>query len=107
ESEVEQTVVCQESQPVTVTDPVTGQTCTHYQTCPVARVVKVKVYCPVPVRREVVVRVPVLRTGPDLTVKKLVLDTTTVPAVKRSFTATQTVNPIPVVLPPPPCCRPD
>ena len=39
--------------------------------------------------------------------RQLVLDTTTVPAVKRSFTATQTVNPLPVVLPPLPCCQPD
>jgi hypothetical protein len=115
ECEVEQKVVSIEHKPVTVTDPVTGKCCTVYQSCPVEKTIKVKVSKPVPVPREVVIRVPVLKPGPELVVKKLVLDTTTEAAVKTTFSAIDTVTNIPIVVPvppppppPPPCphCRP-
>jgi hypothetical protein len=104
--QVEEQVVCNESHPVTVTDPCTGHCHTEYRTCPVVKTVKVTVYDTVPVRREVVVRVPTLRPGGELLVKKLVLLPDTVPAVERTFEAVTTHNELTVVVPVPPCPPP-
>src|SRR5262245_12526621 len=55
ECEVEQQVVCIEMKEVKTTDPCTGKCHTDYVPCEVLRTVKVKVYTPVPVCRDVVV----------------------------------------------------
>jgi hypothetical protein len=97
--EVEQQVVCTESKPETVTDPCTGRCHTVYRPCEVVKTVKVKAYDTVPVQREVIVRVPVLKPGPDVVVKKLVLDKATVPAVETTFKAVHVPNEIKVLVP--------
>ena len=61
--EVSQQVVCDELKPVTVIDCVTGRPRTEYQTCPVVKTVRVKVYSTVPVERQVVVRRAVPEAG--------------------------------------------
>jgi hypothetical protein len=106
EQEVEQQVVCHESKPVTVTCPLTGQTRTEYEMCPVVRTVKVKVYQTLPVQRQVIVRVPCLKQGPDLLVKKLVLHEATVPAIARTYQVVTTPNEVavPACPPLPPTC---
>jgi hypothetical protein len=108
--EVEQQVTCMESKPQTVTDPCTGQCRTTYVSCPVVKTVKVKVYQAVPVHREVVVRVPVLKPGPEVVLKKLELDMTTVPAVETTYRALTTPGAITVTAPAcpapaPPLCQ--
>jgi hypothetical protein len=102
EREEEQQVTCMESKPVTVTEPC-GKCRTEYHPCPVVKTVKVKVYCTVPVQREVVVRVPVLKPGGELVVKGLALDKTTVPAIERRFEAAITPNELKVLIPVPSC----
>lgn len=109
--EVEQVVTVIESRPVTVTEPC-GKCRTEYQPYETAKVVKVKVYDVVPVQREVVIRVPVLKPGPESVIKKLQLDKTTAPAIERRYDAVVTPNvntvavPVPLVLPPCPVCKP-
>jgi hypothetical protein len=109
--EVEQVVTVTESRPVTVTDPCTGKCRTEYKPFDVVKTVKVQVYDVVPVQREVVIRVPVLKPGPEAVHRRLQLDKTTAPAVERRFEAvtTPSVNkvmvPAPVVVPPCPVCR--
>ena len=104
--EVEQAVTVIESRPVTVTDPCTGKCRTEYQPCEVVRMVKVKVYDVVPTQREVIIRVPVLKPGPEAVVKKMQLDKTTAPAIERRYDAVVTpstskvVVPVPHVVPP-------
>lgn len=100
EREVEQQVVVTESKPVTVTDPC-GKCRTEYVPCEVVKTVKVKVYDVVPVPREVVVRVPVLKPGPDAIVSKVHLDKTTTPGIETRFTAVPTNNELKVVVPAP------
>jgi hypothetical protein len=102
ECEVLEKVVVEEKKPVIVTDPVTGKCSTVFESCPVEKIIKVKVAKPVTVPKEVVVRVPVLKPGPDLVVTKMVLDVPIVAAVKTTFSVADTVNDIPVVVPPPP-----
>jgi hypothetical protein len=109
--EVEQQVTCVESKPVTVTDPCTGHCHTEYHQCPVVRTVKVTVYEKVPVQREVLVRVPVLKPGRELVIKQLVLDCTTQPAIAKSYQVETVPNEIHMVVPacqapcpPPPVC---
>jgi hypothetical protein len=101
--QVEEQVVCNESKPVTVTDPCTGCCHTEYRTCPVVKTVKVTVYDTVPVQREVLVRVPVLKPGGEVVVKQLTLVPEAVPAVERRFHAVTTHNELKVVVPVPEC----
>jgi hypothetical protein len=105
--QVEQQVTCMESKPVTTTD-CQGHCHTEYHPCPVVKAVKVTVYDTVPVQREVVVRVPVLKPGRELVVKKLALDCATEPAIRKTFTAVTVPNEIRVVVPisPIPCPAP-
>jgi hypothetical protein len=109
--EVDQLVTVTESRPVTVTEPCTGKCRTEYKPFDVVKTVKVKVYDVVPVQREVVIRVPVLKAGPEAVIKRMQLDKTTAPAVERRYDAvtTPTVNtvkvPAPLVVPPCPVCR--
>lgn len=102
ECEVEQQIVCRDVKAVTVKDPVTGKCRIDYEPCEVVKTVKVKVYKPVPVCREVVVRVPVLKPGPPLSVKKLVLDELCVPGIKTTFDLAEMTNVIQIPVPPPP-----
>jgi hypothetical protein len=99
--QVEEKVVCNESKPVTVTDPCTGHCHTEYHSCSVVKTVKVTVYETVPIQREVVVRVPTLKPGGELAVKKLALDPLDVPALERRFHAVTTHNELKVVVPVP------
>ena len=97
--EVDQVVTCIETRPETVIDPCTGHCHTIYKSCPVDKIVKVKVYDVVPTQREVIVSLPILKPGPDVIIKKLVLDTTTVPAVERTYSVVSTPNEITVAVP--------
>lgn len=99
EREVEQQVTCKESKPVEEIDPCTGKCCTKYVLCDVVKTVKVKVYEPVCVPTEVVVRVPVLKRGPDRTVKKVILDEATAPAIKRTYSVVESNNQLPYRVP--------
>jgi hypothetical protein len=101
--QVEEQVVCNESRPVTVTDPCTGRCHIEYRTCPVVKTVKVTVYETVPVQREVLVRVPVLKPGGEVVVKQLTLVPETVTAVERRFHAETTHNELKIVVPVPEC----
>ncbi len=104
--EVEQQVVVIDSRPVTVTCPKTGKCYTEYQPYEGVKTVKVKVQEVVPVQREIVLRVPVLKPGPEAVVKRLQLDKTTAPAIEHRFDGLATSDkgiysvPLPVVLPP-------
>src|SRR5262249_159668 len=106
EQEITQEVVINESKPVTVIDPCTGCTRTEYQMCPVVKIVKVKVYNPVPVCKQVIVRVPVLKPGPEQIVRKLVVHETTIPAIARTLEAVTTQNEVHVAVPAPVCPLP-
>ncbi|MFO0879412.1 MAG: hypothetical protein U0840_18855 [Gemmataceae bacterium] len=109
--EVDQVVKVIESRPVTVTEPC-GKCRTEYQPYEATKVVKIQVAEVVPVQREVIIRVPVLKPGPEAIVKKIQLDKTTVPAIEHRFDAVQTPSqlsvkvPVPLVIPPCPVCRP-
>jgi hypothetical protein len=86
--EVEEQVVCTEMKPITTPDPITGQPCTKYEAVPVTRTVKLTVYDKVPVTREVIVRVPCLKpVEKDVIVTRLVVDCTTIPAVRTQLRA--------------------
>jgi hypothetical protein len=104
ECEVEQQVVCKEMKAVTCKDPETGKCRIDYEPCEVVKTVKVKVYRTEPVCREVVVRVPVVVPGPPLSVRKVVLDELSRPAIKTTFSLAEMENTIhvPVAPPPPP-----
>lgn len=104
--DVAQQVVVQERKPITVVDPHTGCAKTDYQICDVVKTVMVKVYRTVPVQREVIVRVPCLKPGPDQIVQKMVLDRLTVPAIEKSFTAVTTTQELKVPSCPAPCVAP-
>jgi hypothetical protein len=103
--QVEEQVVCNESKPVTVIDPCTGQCRTEHRVCPVVKTVKVTVYKTVPIKKEVVVRIPRLKPAGEVAVKKLVLDSLDVSALERRFQAVTTHNELKVVVPVPlPAC---
>lgn len=97
--EVEQVVTVTESHPVTVTDPSTGKCRTEYQPREVVKTVKVKVHEVVPVQREVVIRVPVLKPGPEAVIQRIQLEKTTVPAIEHRFDAVTTPSANKVALP--------
>jgi len=99
--EVEQQVVCRESKPVQVTDPCTGHCRTEWVPCEVVKTVKVKVYEPVCIPQEVIVRVPVVKPGPDRIVKRVILDEATAPAIERTFDAIINPHKIPFLAPEP------
>ncbi len=82
----EQQVVVTEMQPETTTDPVTGKTSTCPKPVQVVKTVKVTVYDTVPVEREVIVRIPCLKpVEQEVSIRKLVLDETTVAAIERRY----------------------
>jgi hypothetical protein len=68
--------------------------------------VKVTKYDVVPEQREVIVRVPVLKPGPEVRIKKLEVHEYSVPAIERRFHAVFTDNQVQVQVPvpcPTPC----
>jgi hypothetical protein len=100
ECEVEQPVTVTESKAITVVDPC-GKCRTEYVPCEVVKIVKVKVYKVVPVPREVVISVPVLKPGPDVVVSKVHLDKLTTPGIETRFTAVPTYNEVKTLVPAP------
>lgn len=101
---VEQQVVCTEMRTVEKVDPCTGCVCTVREACPVVRTVTLTVYDPVPVTREVVVRVPCLKPGKEVVVKKMVLDVTAEAAIEKRYRLLTVPNEVPVPsCPPAPC----
>jgi hypothetical protein len=98
--EVIQEVPCTTMKPVTVTDPHTGQCRTEYQACPIVRRVKVTVYDPVPVERQVAVAVPCLKPGKPMQVSKLAVDCTLESAIETRMQLLSMPNQVSV----PPCC---
>ena len=104
---VEQQVVCRESKEVKVIDPCTGCCRTEWEPCEVVKTVKVKVYEPVCVPRVVVLKVPVVKCGPDRIVKRVILDEATVPAIERTYDAIINPHKIPFQAPVPDFCIPE
>ncbi len=106
--EVEQEVICHKTEAVQGTD-CHGNPCTTYKQVPVVHKVTVTVYEPVREKREFIVRSPIVRAvESEMIVKKLVLDRTEEPAIRRTFKAVQVEEQIKVPiyqLPPlPPRC---
>ncbi len=116
--EVEQEVVCHKTEAVPGTD-CHGRPCTTYKQTPVVHKVKVTVYEPVCEKREFIVRSPVVKeVETEMLVKKLVLDRTEEPAIKRTLKAVHVedqikvpiyelppLRPLPCPAPAPaPCC---
>jgi hypothetical protein len=85
--EVEQQVECTTMEPSTTIDPSTGCPHTIYKPVQVIRTVKITVYDCVPETREVIVRVPCLRPGKEFLLKRLVLDCTQEPAIRKTLRA--------------------
>jgi hypothetical protein len=104
--EVEQQVECTTMQPCTTVDPCTGCPHTVYNPVPIMRTVKVTVYDIVPETREVIVRVPCLRPGPELQLKRLTLDSTQEPAIRTTLRAIPEHNEVHVPECPAPVCLP-
>jgi hypothetical protein len=106
--EVEQEVTCIDQQPCQVTDPCTGHCHTEYHPVPVVKKVKVTVYEAVPTTREVLVRVPYLKPGPEFQVRRLAVDCITIPAIEKRLQLIETDNVITAPVPPPlpPCPGP-
>ena len=70
----------------TVVDPVTCKPCKVMKQCPVVQTVKVTVYDTVPEERTVLVRVPCLKpVEQEVSIRKLVVDETTVAAILRQY----------------------
>jgi hypothetical protein len=108
--QVEQEVLCTTMVPYTVTDPCTGQCHTDYKSCPVVRKVTITVNDVVPQETEVIVRVPVIKPGPELEVRRLALDTTLEAAIEtrlRLYTMPNEIHYVVPACPPvPPCLGP-
>jgi hypothetical protein len=104
--EVEQQVTCMTAQPCTVTDPCTGECHTEYHQVPVCKTVKITVFEAVPTPREVVVRVPYLKPGPEFVHKRLAVDAVTIPAIEKRLQLLTVPNEIAVPAPPPRRPRP-
>ena len=100
----EQEVTCLASQPVTTVDSC-GKCCTVYQQVPVVKKVAITVFEPVSVQKEVIVRVPVLKPGKDLLVRRLAVDAVTIPAIESRFNLLTVPNEV-AVPEPPPCTPP-
>jgi len=105
---VDKQIVATTAVPVTTIDPCTGQPCTTYQNVQTVRTIKGTEYHTVPETTEIVVKVPYLRPGAELLIKKLAVDATTVPmtctrmhAVTMPNSITVPVFPLPPL--PPPC----
>ena len=96
--EVEQEVACTKCEPVATVDSC-GKPCTTYQQVPVVRKVKITVFEPVSVQKEVIVRVPVLKCGPDLLVKRVILCEETIPAIETRFNLITIPNEVSVPAP--------
>ncbi len=105
--ECEQIVIVNTMREVPTTDPLTGKVCKHYETQPEERVIKVTVFDLVPVTREVIVRIPCLKTVDGVVlVKKLCAYPTTEAVIETRLRAEITNNdfvvpvcPVPFVLP--------
>jgi hypothetical protein len=104
--EEEQEVTCMKSEPITTVDSC-GKPCTTYQQVPDVRKVKITVFEPVSVQREVIVRVPVLKPGRDLVVKRIVLGEETIPAIESRFNLLTIPNEVNVPVAPPACLVPE
>jgi hypothetical protein len=100
--QVEKEVVLMDLEPVTVTDPCTGQCHTHYRQVPKVRTMKVTVYEVVPETQEVIVNVPAGFTAAPFTVQKVTALPVSVPGVKT--TLHPVVAPNEIALPPEPTC---
>jgi hypothetical protein len=99
----EELVTCMTSHPETTVDPCTGQCCTVYKQVPVTKKVTITVYDTVPEQKTVIVRVPCLKPGKEMVVKKLVLDETTVPAICKRYELLESNNTVPAPVCPPVC----
>jgi hypothetical protein len=106
--DVEQEVTCMDTQPCTVVDPCTGECRTEYHCVPVVKKVKIVVFEAVPTTREVLVRVPYLKPGPEFQVRRLALDSYSIPAIEKRLQLIETDNVITAPVPPPlpPCPGP-
>ena len=96
------------SQPVTTVDDC-GKCCTVYQQVPVVKEVTITVFEPKSVQKEVIVRVPVLKPGKDLLVRRLAMDEYTIPAIESRFNLLSVPNELTVPEAPlfaPPCLTP-
>lgn len=104
---VEQEVVVCSVVPETVPDPITGKPCTVYTKRQDVKKVKVTVYDLVPVEKHYVHRTPFLRPREqEVTVKQLVLDETTEPAVRKTLRAVPVQQEIKLSIPAPACPAP-
>lgn len=84
--EVEREVTCWKTEAVQGTDPCTGCPCTTYKKVPVKHKVTITVYEPVCEPREFVVRVPVVKeVEREVQIKKLVLEQTQEPAIRKTL----------------------
>ncbi len=99
--EVEKHVVVTTLVPVTTPGPCPGKYVTTYERAQTVRTFKATEYDCVPEARVVVVKVPYLRPGGDVVVKKLTVDATTVSAIQTKFRAV--TIPSEIVVPAPPC----
>ena len=107
--ECEQVVCINVVKAVTTVDPLTGKPCTHYETHPETRVVKVTVYDLVPQTRDVIVRVPCLKTVDRVVlVKRLCAYPTTEAVIENRLRAELTTNElaVPACPAPAPCAAP-
>jgi hypothetical protein len=85
-----------------------GKTCTVYQQVPVVKKVTITVVEPVSVEKEVIVRVPHLKPGNDLLVRRLVAEGVTIPAIESRFNLLTVPNEVAVPAVPPypaPACQ--
>jgi hypothetical protein len=112
--EVEQEVVCTKTEKVTTIDPCTGKPCTVFKEVPYVKKVKITEFEAVPVQRQIVVRIPVLKpVEEEIRIKTLAVDHTREAAIRkelRAITIPWEVHvQVPVGLPPlplPPCPPP-
>jgi|SRR6516162_553869 hypothetical protein len=88
ENTAEQEVTCLTVKEEKTTDPATGATCTVYKQVPETVRVKISTFELVPVQRQYVVRIPLLKSEErDVVVKKLEVDRSTIPAVATRYRA--------------------
>ncbi len=104
----EQEVVCTKAVPTTTVDEC-GKCCTVYEQVPDVKKVIITVFEPKNVEKEVIVRVPVLKPGPDMLVRRLRMDAYTIPAIESRFNLLTVPNELAVPEAPlfsPPCAAP-
>jgi hypothetical protein len=105
-------VVCTQMEKGTEVDR-NGCAHTVYKAVPVVRQVKITVYDAVPVQKDYLLRTPYLKQVPEeVIVRKLAVDATLEPAIKKKLEAVQApwaatlVVPAPLPCPAPPACLP-